>query len=42
MTERIVLPIRVDQDGNNEIEIIPQKASMGYLNGYADPECKFQ
>lgn len=35
---RIVLPIRVDQDGNNEIEIIPQKASMGYLNGYSDPE----
>ncbi len=35
---RIVLPIRVDRDGNNEIEIIPQKASMGYLNGYSDPE----
>ncbi|BAP31030.1 transcriptional regulator [Chryseobacterium sp. StRB126] len=35
---RIVLPIRVDQDGNNQIEIIPQKASMGYLNGYGDPE----
>jgi len=34
----IVLPIRVDSDGNNEIEIIPQKASMGYLNGYGDPE----
>lgn len=35
---RIVLPIRVDQDGNDQIEIIPQKASMGYLNGYSDPE----
>lgn len=35
---RTVLPIRVDSDGNNEIEIIPQKASMGYLNGYGDPE----
>ncbi|WP_185248286.1 LexA family transcriptional regulator [Chryseobacterium bernardetii] len=35
---RIVLPIKVDQDGNNQIEIIPQKASMGYLNGYGDPE----
>jgi transcriptional regulator with XRE-family HTH domain len=35
---RIVLPIRVDQDGNDQIEIIPQKASMGYLNGYGDPE----
>lgn len=35
---RIVLPIRVDSNGNDEIEIIPQKASMGYLNGYGDPE----
>jgi len=35
---RIILPIRVDQDGNDQIEIIPQKASMGYLNGYGDPE----
>lgn len=35
---RIVLPIRVDNDGNDQIEIIPQKASMGYLNGYGDPE----
>jgi len=35
---RIILPIKVDQDGNNQIEIIPQKASMGYLNGYGDPE----
>jgi len=35
---RTVLPIRVDQDGNDQIEIIPQKASMGYLNGYSDPE----
>ena len=36
--KRTVLPIRVDQDGNDQIEIIPQKASMGYLNGYSDPE----
>jgi len=28
----------VDQLGNNSIEIIPQKASMGYLSGYSDPE----
>ncbi|MCG2792319.1 MAG: helix-turn-helix domain-containing protein [Weeksellaceae bacterium] len=34
---RIVLPIIVDQLGNNSIEIIPQKASMGYLSGYSDP-----
>lgn len=35
---RIVLPIIVDELGNNSIEIIPQKASMGYLSGYSDPE----
>lgn len=36
--KRILLPIRVDNEGNDQIEIIPQKASMGYLNGYGDPE----
>src|SRR5690625_4174432 len=35
---RIVLPIRVDNSGENVIEIIPHKASMGYLSGYSDPE----
>lgn len=35
---RIILPVVVDQWGNNSIEIIPQQASMGYLSGYADPE----
>lgn len=35
---RIILPVVVDQLGNNSIEIIPQKASMGYLSGYSDPE----
>ncbi|KQR95080.1 XRE family transcriptional regulator [Chryseobacterium sp. Leaf180] len=35
---RIVLPVVVDKIGNNSIEIIPQKASMGYLSGYSDPE----
>ncbi|BEV05394.1 LexA family transcriptional regulator [Chryseobacterium gambrini] len=35
---RIVLPVVVDQSGNNSIEIVPQKASMGYLSGYSDPE----
>lgn len=35
---RIVLPIKVDARGDNKIEIIPHKASMGYLNGYSDPE----
>jgi len=35
---RIVLPIAVDDEGENKIEIIPHKASMGYLSGYSDPE----
>lgn len=34
---RVVLPIVVDKDGNNYIEIVPQKASMGYLKGFNDP-----
>lgn len=34
---RIILPVVVDHLGNNSIEIIPQKASMGYLSGYTDP-----
>lgn len=35
---RIVLPITVDGKGENKIEIIPQKAQMGYLKGYSDPD----
>lgn len=35
---RIVLPVVIDQEGNNYIEIVTQKASMGYLSGYSDPE----
>jgi transcriptional regulator with XRE-family HTH domain len=35
---RIVLPIAVDQNGDNLIEIIPHKAQAGYLSGYADAE----
>lgn len=35
---RLLLPIRVDQDGNDTIEIIPHKARAGYLMGYSDPE----
>lgn len=35
---RILLPIAVDKTGENTIEIIPQKAKAGYLNGYSDPE----
>ena len=35
---RVLVPITVDTSGNNQIEIISQKASMGYLNGYSDPD----
>lgn len=35
---RIVLPVKVDEEGENKIEIIPHKAKMGYLLGYSDPE----
>lgn len=35
---RILLPITVDSDGENKIEIIPEKAQAGYLAGYGDPE----
>lgn len=35
---RILLPIKVDSDGENRIEIIPEKAKAGYLTGYSDPE----
>lgn len=35
---RLVLPIMVDREGENFIEIVPYKAKAGYLTGYADPE----
>lgn len=35
---RLILPIQVDQQGENFIEVVTQKAKAGYLNGYADPE----
>lgn len=35
---RILLPITVDQDGENKIELVPAKAQAGYLAGYSDPE----
>jgi len=35
---RVLLPMKVDHTGENRIEIVPQKASMGYLSGYNDPE----
>ncbi len=33
-----ILSISVDKDDNENIELVPMKASAGYLNGYADPE----
>lgn len=33
-----VLSISVDNDDRQNIELVPVKASAGYLNGYADPE----
>jgi len=35
---RILLPITVDSQGENFIEIVPHKARAGYMSGYADPE----
>jgi len=33
-----ILAITVDANDNENIELVPQKASAGYTNGYADPE----
>lgn len=33
-----VVVITVDDDRKDNIELVPQKAAAGYLNGYADPE----
>jgi len=33
-----VLSITVDKNDKENIELVPQKAAAGYLNGYADPE----
>jgi len=33
-----ILAITMDSQDRENIELIPQKASAGYLNGYADPE----
>ncbi|QMU28484.1 XRE family transcriptional regulator [Adhaeribacter radiodurans] len=33
-----VLAITVDREDKENIELVPQRASAGYLNGYADPE----
>ncbi len=33
-----ILTITVDRNDKENIELVPQKAAAGYLNGYADPE----
>ena len=33
-----ILAITVDSEGRENVELVPQKAAAGYLNGYADPE----
>ncbi|PRZ21236.1 hypothetical protein BC624_10989 [Flavobacterium granuli] len=35
---RLILPIQVDQNGNDSIEIVTEKVKAGYLTGYSDPE----
>lgn len=35
---RILLPITVDKQGRDNIEIVPHKAKAGYLSGYSDPD----
>ncbi len=36
--KRVLFPVTVNEDNEDLIEIIPVKASAGYLEGYADPE----
>jgi transcriptional regulator with XRE-family HTH domain len=36
--QRVLFPITVDADNDNLIEVVPVKASAGYLAGYDDPE----
>lgn len=35
---KVLLPVVVNDEGDKYIEIVPEKASMGYLNGFSDPE----
>lgn len=35
---RILFPITIDSENNDNIEVVTLKASAGYLNGYGDPE----
>ena len=35
---RMLFPVMIDEDGRDSVELVPLKASAGYLRGYADPE----
>jgi transcriptional regulator with XRE-family HTH domain len=35
---RILFPVLIDKDNNEQIEVVTVKASAGYLTGYGDPE----
>jgi transcriptional regulator with XRE-family HTH domain len=35
---RILFPVMVDSDGKDMVELVPIKASAGYLHGYSDSE----
>lgn len=37
-SKRVLFPVTVNEDNEDLIEIIPAKATAGYLEGYADPE----
>ena len=37
-SNRLLLPMKTDLQGENLIEVVPHKARMGYAAGYADPE----
>ena len=36
--QRILFPIKVNEDNEDMVEIVADDASAGYLRGYADPE----
>jgi len=36
--KRVLFPIAIDENNENLIEVVPAKASAGYLLGYDDPE----
>jgi len=35
---RLLFPVVIDRDGREQVEVIPEKATAGYLQGYSDPE----